>query len=56
MASERLQWGMHLFGHVHKSHGTTYDGVTVFSNSAIMVEGYDNLNAPNMLSLTVSAD
>ena len=26
------------------------------SNAAIMDEGYDNLNAPNVLSLTVSAD
>ena len=47
---------MHLFGHIHKSHGTTSDGVTVFSNAAIMDEGYDHLNAPNLLSLTVLAD
>ena len=47
---------MHLFGHIHKSHGTTSDGVTVFSNAAIMDEGYDHLNAPNVLSLAVSAD
>ena len=44
---------LHLFGHIHKSYGTTSDGVTVFSNAAIMDEGYDNLNAPNVLSLTV---
>ena len=42
--------------HIHKSYGTTSDGVTVFSNAAIMDEGYDNLNAPNVLSLTVLAD
>ena len=47
---------LHLFGHIHKSHGTTSDGVTVFSNAAILDEGYDNLNAPNVLSLTVLAD
>ena len=47
---------MHLFGHIHKSHGTTSDGVTVFSNAAILDEGYDNQNAPNVLSLTVLAD
>ena len=47
---------MHLFGHIHKSHGTLSDGVTVFSNAAIMDEGYDHLNAPNLLSLTVLAD
>ena len=47
---------LHLFGYIHKSHGTTSDGVTVFSNAAIMGERYDNLNAPNVLSLTVLAD
>ena len=52
MISPRL----HLFGHIHKSHGTTIDGVTFFSNAAIMDEGYDNLNASNVLSLTVLAD
>ena len=49
MISPRL----HLFGHIHKSRGTTSDGVTAFSNAAIMDEGYDNLNASNVLSLTV---
>ena len=47
---------LHLFGHIHKFHGTTSDGVTVFSNAAIMEEGYGNLNAPNVLSLMVLAD
>ena len=47
---------LHLFGHIHKSHGALSDGVTVFSNAAIMDEGYDNLNVPNVLSLTVLAD
>ena len=47
---------LHLFGHIHKSHGTTSDGVTVFSNAAILDEGYDNQNAPNVLSLKVLAD
>ena len=56
MAPERLQWGMLLFGHIHKSHVTISDGVTVFSNAAIMDEGYDHLNVPNVLSLTVLAD
>ena len=32
---------MHLFGHIHKFHGTTSDGVTVFSNAAIMDEEYE---------------
>ena len=47
---------LHLFGHIHKSQGITSDGVTVFSNAAILDEGYYNLNAPNVLSLKVLAD
>ena len=47
---------LHLFGHIHKSQGITSDGVTVFSNAAIMDEGYDHLNAPNVLSLTLLSD
>ena len=47
---------LHLFGHIHKAHGTTNDGMTVCSNAAIMDEGYDNLNVPNVLSLMVLAD
>ena len=43
---------LHLFGHIHKSHGTTNDGITVFSNAAIMDEGYDSLNGPNMLPIS----
>ena len=43
---------LHLFGHIHKAHGTTIDGMTVFSNAAIMDEGYDSLNGPNVLTIT----
>lgn len=43
---------MHLFGHIHKAHGTTNDGMIVFSNAAIMDEGYDSLNGPNVLPIT----
>ena len=43
---------LHLFGQIHKSHGTTSDGVTVFSNAAIMDEEYDSLNGPNMLPIS----
>ena len=38
--------------HIHKSYGTTSDGVTVFSNATIMDEGYDSLNGPNMLPIS----
>ena len=43
---------LHLFGHIHKAHGTTNDGMTVFSNAAILDEGYDSLNGPNMLPIS----
>ena len=43
---------LHLFGHIHKAHGMTNDGMTVFSNAAIMDEGYDSLNGPNMLPIS----
>ena len=43
---------LHLFGHIHKAHGTTIDGMTVFSNAAIMDEGYDSLNGPNVLPIS----
>ena len=43
---------LHLFGHIHKAHGMTNDGMTVFSNAAIMDEGYDSLKGPNMLPIS----
>ena len=43
---------LHLFGHIHKAHGMTNDGMTVFSNAAIMDEGYDSLNGPNLLPIS----
>ena len=44
---------LHLFGHIHKAHGTTNDRMTVFSNAAIMDESYDSLNEPNVLPISV---
>ena len=44
---------LQLFGHIHRAHGTTNDGMTVFSNAAIMDEGYDSLNEPNVLPISV---
>ena len=43
---------LHLLGHIHKSYGTTSDGVTVFSNATIMDERYDSLKGPNMLPIS----
>ena len=44
---------LHLFGHIHRAHGTTNDGMTVFSNAPIMDESYDSLNEPNVLPISV---
>ena len=44
---------LHLFGHIHRAHGTTNDGMTVVSNGAIMDESYDSLNEPNVLPISV---
>lgn len=39
---------IHLFGHIHKQHGITTIGTTIFSNGAIMNEDYSILNRPKM--------
>ena len=41
---------LHLFGHIHRQHGMTDNGITRFSNGAIMNEDYTNLQAPNEIS------
>lgn len=42
---------IHLFGHIHKQHGITAIGTTIFSNGAIMNEDYSKLNHPNIIEL-----
>lgn len=42
---------IHLFGHIHKQHGITSIGTTIFSNGAIMNEDYSILNHPNVIEL-----
>lgn len=42
---------IHLFGHIHKQHGITTIGTTIFSNGAIMNEDYSILNHPNVIEL-----
>lgn len=42
---------VHLFGHIHKQHGITSIGTTIFSNGAIMNEDYSILNRPNIIKL-----
>lgn len=42
---------VHLFGHIHKQHGITTIGPTIFSNGAIINEDYSILNHPNIIEL-----
>lgn len=42
---------IHLFGHIHKQHGITTIGSTIFSNGAIMNNDYSILNHPNIIEL-----
>lgn len=42
---------IHLFGHIHKRHGITTIGTTIFSNGAIMNEDYSILDHPNIIEL-----
>ena len=42
---------LHLFGHIHRQHGTTDNGITSFSNSAIMNIDYTNMHTPNLIEL-----
>ena len=42
---------LHLFGHIHRQHGTTDNGITRFSNGAIMNVDYNNLYSPNLIEL-----
>lgn len=42
---------IHLFGHIHKQHGITTIGPTIFSNGAIMNDDYLTLHHPNIIEL-----
>ena len=42
---------LHLFGHIHRQHGTTDNGITRFSNGAIMNDDYTDLHTSNMIKL-----
>ncbi len=43
---------LHLFGHIHCQHGITDNGITRFSNGAIMHVDYTDLHAPNLMELS----
>lgn len=44
---------LHLFGHIHRQHGTTTNGSTTFSNGAIMNEDYSSLHSPNVIAIRI---
>lgn len=41
---------LHLFGHVHRRHGTVRLGETTFSNGAVMNEDYSSVRHPTVIS------
>ncbi len=43
---------LHLFGHIHRQHGITDNGITRFSNGAIMNVDYTDLHVPNLIELS----
>lgn len=47
----RINPRLHLFGHIHRQHGITIIGKTMFSNGAIMNEPYSTLNYLNIIEL-----
>ena len=51
MRVEEIKPRLHLFGHIHKQHGVRKDGLTIFSNGAIMNEDYANFNCPNSIEI-----
>ena len=46
-----IQSKIHLFGHIHLSHGILRTDNTVFSNAAIMNDSYTNLNTYNFIEI-----
>lgn len=50
-AATNVNLRIHLFGHIHKQHGITTIGTTIFSNGAIMNEDYSIHNHPNVIEL-----
>ncbi len=42
---------LHLFGHIHRQYGITYNRVTCFSNGAIMNVDYIDHHTPNLIEL-----
>ena len=42
---------LHLFGHIHRQHGVTDNGITNFSNGAIMNVDYTDLHSPTLIEL-----
>lgn len=42
---------LHLFGHIHRHHGQTDNGITLFSNGAIMNEDYTHLQSPTVIEM-----
>lgn len=50
-AVSKINPRIHLFGHIHKQHGITTIGTTIFSNGAIMNKDLLIFNCPNIIKL-----
>lgn len=50
-AVSKINPRIHLFGHIHKQHGITTMGTTIFSNGAIMNKDLLIFNCPNIIKL-----
>ena len=48
---EEIKPRLRLFDHIHKQHGVKKDGLTIFSNGAIMNGDYTNFNLPNLIEI-----
>ena len=42
---------LHLFGHIHRQHCITSNGITTFSNGAIMSDDFSRFRSPNVIPI-----
>lgn len=48
---ERIQPALHVFGHIHHSHGTTREGRALHVNASICTEAYRPMNPPIVVDM-----
>lgn len=50
-AVDRVKPKVHIFGHIHYSHGTAFNEHTIFVNASRCTEGYDPINPPILVEI-----